>query len=281
MISGESASLPLRSRGGTFTLRRWRDEDLDRIVASANDARVSKWLRWRFPFPYTRKDGEKWLGFMKKVYAEQDESENSAGDIFLCIDVHSDDGKGPIGGISVEHLYMLDSDPHSACSRETGYWLGAKAWGRGIASEALKMITRYAFDTFPSIARIEASACSRNFASCRVLQKAGFTFEGLRKRDMVPSDVVRSDEKGNVHDSLRSSTCYALMRDDVMSSNDDDDDASVVAQYKRQVSWREFGGHTLARDSIPYIKISSMAMFGAQEVVQLPKRSSDFYTTFR
>ncbi|WP_251280396.1 GNAT family N-acetyltransferase, partial [Enterobacter hormaechei] len=50
---------PLQGEG--FRLRPWRPEDLESLLRHANDAEVSRGLRDRFPYPYTREDGEAFL----------------------------------------------------------------------------------------------------------------------------------------------------------------------------------------------------------------------------
>ena len=65
---------------------------------------------------------------------------------------------------------------------ELGYWLGEAFWGRGIMSEAVVEFTRWAFSTF-DLERIYAEPFAKNPASARVLEKAGFVYEGrLRAR---------------------------------------------------------------------------------------------------
>ena len=48
-------------RGAGFRLRPWRADDLDALVRHANGEQVSRGLADRFPFPYTREDGEAFL----------------------------------------------------------------------------------------------------------------------------------------------------------------------------------------------------------------------------
>ncbi len=48
--------------GDGFTLRPWHPDDLASLLHHANDPAVSRGLRDRFPYPYTREDGEAFLG---------------------------------------------------------------------------------------------------------------------------------------------------------------------------------------------------------------------------
>ena len=77
-----------------------------------------------------------------------------------------------VGGTGLE----LGTDV-SRRSAEVGYWLGQPFWGRGIATEALRAVTDYAFTTL-DICRLEAGVFDWNPASARVLEKAGYVLEG-------------------------------------------------------------------------------------------------------
>jgi RimJ/RimL family protein N-acetyltransferase len=57
-----------------------------------------------------------------------------------------------------------------------GYWLGPTAWGHGYATEAVRALTEYVFQE-TDLQRLEARVFEWNPASCRVLEKAGFTRE--------------------------------------------------------------------------------------------------------
>ena len=87
----------------------------------------------------------------------------------LAIDV---DGEaiGAIGyvpGVDVERF-----------SAEIGYWLGESYWGRGIATEALQLVTAHVFDAF-NMLRLFALPFADNAGSIRVLEKAGYAREAV------------------------------------------------------------------------------------------------------
>ena len=67
----------------------------------------------------------------------------------------------------------------AACghSAEIGYWLGETFWGCGIATEALNAMSEWAFREL-HLVRLYAKVFARNQASARVLEKAGYVFEG-------------------------------------------------------------------------------------------------------
>jgi [ribosomal protein S5]-alanine N-acetyltransferase len=65
-----------------------------------------------------------------------------------------------------------------AQSAQIGYWTGERFAGKGLMVEAVKLIVPYAFGAL-SLHRIEAACIPENTRSIRVLEKAGFTREGL------------------------------------------------------------------------------------------------------
>src|SRR5512132_1031944 len=88
------------------------------------------------------------------------------------------------GGIGVHPGH--DVYRHTAT---VGYWLGEQFWGRGIMTEAVTAVTYFCFDYFP-LRRISAEVFANNPASARVLEKAGFTFEGRLKNNVMKDGQV-------------------------------------------------------------------------------------------
>ncbi len=63
-------------------------------------------------------------------------------------------------------------------SGHIGYWIGERYAGRGMMTDAVKVLARFSFDTL-RLHRIEAACIPDNIRSIRVLEKAGFRREGL------------------------------------------------------------------------------------------------------
>lgn len=152
-------------RGARCTLRPWRPADVDALVRHGNNINVAKHLRDRFPHPYGRDDARAFI----KAVSGVDPPTNFA------IDVAGEaaGGLGFVPGSDVERY-----------SAEVGYWLGEALWNRGIASEALELFMRYAFDQL-RLLRIFALPLADNGASIRVLEKAGFAREGTMRASCV------------------------------------------------------------------------------------------------
>lgn len=65
---------------------------------------------------------------------------------------------------------------------EIGYSMHRALWGRGLATEAVRLLVGFAFER-GGLRRLEADADPRNVGSLRVLEKVGFRREGyLRER---------------------------------------------------------------------------------------------------
>ena len=77
-------------------------------------------------------------------------------------------------------------------SAEIGYWLAEPFWGRGITTDALRAVTKYAIESH-GLTRIYAVPFAWNVASCRVLEKAGYVLEG-RLRNSAIKDGRLTDQ---------------------------------------------------------------------------------------
>jgi len=81
---------------------------------------------------------------------------------------------------------MIDLRPVAARA-EVGYVLARSCWGRGLATEAARVVVDWAIAQ-PDVHRVWAVADLENVASQRVLEKAGMVREGVLRRWMlVPS----------------------------------------------------------------------------------------------
>ena len=84
---------------------------------------------------------------------------------------------------------MLPQDDVARISAEVGYWLGEPFWNRGVATGALKALTEYAFTEF-ELVRLYATVMEWNPASARVLEKAGYQYEGLLRKSVIKDGEI-------------------------------------------------------------------------------------------
>lgn len=71
-------------------------------------------------------------------------------------------------------------------SGEIGYWLGEPFWGNGYATQAVKLLTRFAFEDL-NLIRIFAGVFESNLPSMKVLEKAGYHLEAVLKSSVCKS----------------------------------------------------------------------------------------------
>jgi len=76
-------------------------------------------------------------------------------------------------------LYAVKRLPYS--SAFVGYAMDEIYIGKGIVTEAVKMVVRFAFEQV-GLHRVEAYVSTQNSASIRVLEKSGFQREGLLRK---------------------------------------------------------------------------------------------------
>lgn len=65
---------------------------------------------------------------------------------------------------------------------EIGYWRRTDRAGRGYVTEAVRALSRMAFEALAA-ERLEIRMDDRNLASARVAERAGFRFEGLLRQE--------------------------------------------------------------------------------------------------
>lgn len=139
------------------------DDAQDMFDHWASDCEVAKYLRWA---PHnTVEETKELLREWVKCY---DGITNYNWGIVLR------ESNTLIGGISFVNIHEADE-----CG-EVGYCLGKPWWGKGLMTEALQGVLRFAFDQC-GFHRIEAYHSVRNPASGRVMQKAGMIFEGISR----------------------------------------------------------------------------------------------------
>ncbi len=124
-------------------------------------------LTQNIPHPYTEADAEWWLNHVAEETRRVGRSVNWA---------IRNDGGYLIGGIGFHDLEL--GKTHMG---EIGYWLAKPNWRKGIVTEAVKRVSELGF-TELGLVRISAYVFHFNAGSIRVLEKAGFTFEGILRK---------------------------------------------------------------------------------------------------
>lgn len=150
------------------------------MARALNDVRITSNLR-DLPAPYTIEDAEQ--------YIEQTVSDG--GSYVFAVTVN----EKFVGCISATRGVNI----HSRAA-EVGYYIVPEHWGEGIATRALEMLCGYIFRN-TDIIRLYAEPFSRNAASCRVLEKAGFVLEGVMRSAAVKDGVCEDMKLYSLLDS--------------------------------------------------------------------------------
>jgi RimJ/RimL family protein N-acetyltransferase len=128
-------------------------------------------MRDRFPHPYTQADAKNWVHFAS--------CQTPTTNFAITVNDSS------IGGIGL----ILHEDIER-CAAEIGYWLGQAFWNQGLGTAAVKTLTEHAFAAH-GLTRVFALPFVENMASIRVLEKAGFQYEGRLRRAAIKDGVIR------------------------------------------------------------------------------------------
>ena len=174
--------------GTRVRLRPLRSDDADALFALQSDPRV---MRYWSHAPWT--DREQAVARLDQLERDRESSEFYQ----WAIAVDGDDRL--VGTVS---LFALNRAQKRA---EVGYALASKVWGRGYATEALKLAVDFAFEAL-GVARLEADIDPRNDASCRLVERIGFVREGLLR------------ERWHVAGEATDSAIYGLLARDLAAS---------------------------------------------------------------
>lgn len=153
-------------------LRKWRMSDARDLAFALNNEKILNNLRDGLPFPYTEQDAADYITAMLSA------DENDTFAYAIAID---DRAVGSIGAFRQSNIHRQTA--------ELGYYLAEEYWGQGIMTNAILQICDQIFKT-TDIMRIYAEPFSYNIGSCRALEKAGFTYEGIMKNNAVKNGKV-------------------------------------------------------------------------------------------
>jgi RimJ/RimL family protein N-acetyltransferase len=176
---------PLRE--DAVALRPWRDTDLPALVEACQDPEIGRWTA--VPWPYSESDA--------LLYLTRVEPDRRAGRE-LGLAIVDTDGGALLGSCG---LARLDWEERKG---EVGYWMAARARGRGIGSRATRLLSRWALEAL-ELDRLELLVNPANRPSQRLARAAGYTREGLlrsyrprkgRREDLLMFSLLREDLPG-------------------------------------------------------------------------------------
>ena len=166
--------------GQKVTLRPPDETDAARFVAWFADLEVTRYLAERFPLSLQQEED-----FIKRI----GESKN---DVWWVIEA---EGKA-IGATGIHRINWLDANG------TTGIVIGDKAsWGKGFATEAMQLRTRYAFREL-NLHKLMTEVDTENEASRKALERNGYRTVGVHReqsfregkwKDRWLGEVLRDD----------------------------------------------------------------------------------------
>ena len=162
---------------GVIALRPLRAEDAPAITAACRDPETQRWVPI-IPVPYEEADARRFILLTLQAWHD------GSGYEFAIVDAATDRYLGSIG------LHLGPNVRRHAI----GYQVSPEARGRGYATRAVRLVTRWAFERL-GIERLALWFLPGNAASQAVAEKAGFRYEGLVRnwesdRDEMPLDAV-------------------------------------------------------------------------------------------
>src|SRR3989344_8861124 len=107
-----------------FTLRPFKKGDEESLAKNVNNKKIHKMVS-NIQYPYSLENAKKWIKFNLNEYKKENPSH-----INFVIDIGGEVA-GSVG-------FSIKKENHKA---EAGYWLAESYWGKGIMTEALKLIT--------------------------------------------------------------------------------------------------------------------------------------------
>lgn len=168
--------VPVELLGAGVVLRPFRAGDADRVVEGCSDPRTRHWLV-ALPRPYTRAEALAYVEHTRELAAR------GSGLIWCIADATDDRCLGSIG---------LEGLAGHAAQGEIGYWAHPDARGRGVVTEAVRLVTGHARSAGLASALVIRCAAG-NAASRRVADQAGYAEVGRLPRAEPVGDGDLSD----------------------------------------------------------------------------------------
>jgi len=120
------------------------------------------------PYPYPREQIKIWFHFIAKNCLYKRGYEYG---------IFSKEGRY-IGNVGIVNVDWINN------SAEITYFIGEDYWGYGYATEAVQGVLAFAFERL-QLERIQGRCMEGNKASLRVMQKCGFSYEGLARHQVI------------------------------------------------------------------------------------------------
>lgn len=164
--------IPLRDSG--YILRPFEVADAEPFVAAILESQstVGKWMTWAKP-TYSSQDALEWFANCSKAF--ENDSAHEFG-IFTELTAEF------VGGAGANQIIRNDQ----MCN--IGYWIRESRQRQGAATAAVRMLSRFAFESL-KLTRAEIVVAEGNTASMRVAKRAGARHECVARNRLVINGV--------------------------------------------------------------------------------------------
>lgn len=153
-------------------IRNWKLSDAKNLSEALSNLNVQNNLRDGLPYPYTESDA---INYITDMLAADGNNTFAFAIQYQGIVV------GSIGAFRQNNIHCKTA--------ELGYYVSEIYWGKGIATQAVKMICDFIFKN-TDIIRIFAEPFAHNAPSCKVLERAGFQYEGTLRSNALKCGKV-------------------------------------------------------------------------------------------
>jgi RimJ/RimL family protein N-acetyltransferase len=149
-----------------LTVRPWLVSDADSVVAAYADRDIQQWHARSMDHG----DAIAWLSSQ----ADRWQAETGAGWAVTEQAVL-------VGRVAFTRISLRDGQA------EVAYWTVPAARGRNIAARSVRAVSAWIFQSV-GLNRVELNHSTLNTASCRIAHKAGFRYEGTKRRQLLHQD---------------------------------------------------------------------------------------------
>lgn len=154
-----------------FELKKWDFSYIDDVEKYANNKSIIQNLCEPIPFPL--------LHTHARYYVEQRVLNNEKKQI--CRAIVAD-------GHAIGSIDLFIGDGIHSKSAELSLWVAVEYQNKGIGTAAIKELCDFAFKNY-DIARIFSEPYTDDLISAKILEKAGFNFEGTLKKFIYKNDM--------------------------------------------------------------------------------------------
>ncbi|HET6153925.1 MAG TPA: GNAT family N-acetyltransferase [Marmoricola sp.] len=178
-------------RSERAVLRPMRDDDLPQLVEGCSDEQTSFWIA-SIPVPFAESDAAAFMAERRDAMARGTVVHWTIAD--------------PVTDLLIGSTSLFNLDPGTR--GEIGYWAHPAGRGRGVMTEAVRLLLRHAFiDTAEGglgLPKVRLVAAEDNAGSRAVAERTGFRYVGIERAatpcrdglhdaalyDVVPADVL-------------------------------------------------------------------------------------------